>query len=234
MSKISWILVGSLWVFVFLYAFKGCIIKEKVSIPCPSDFKIFTQAYWPAFMENECGPKKEKKCCVNDPNDKGGLTCYGVAIEYNHEFYKYLEAIGYDLKKTKALDVDSAPIEPYAKMKIYMNYFKKPKIAELPSQLREVVFDNSVHAGPGRAIRILQKACGAHVDGHIGPETITGCKGLSPDKYIQKRKEWLQTRPSWKKYPNGFMARLTRQHNQAEKSLKILNKIQKNCGSKLR
>ena len=186
---------------------------------CSNDFEKFKFVYWPAFLENECGLGRENNCCVNDPKDAGGFTCYGVAIKHNHDFYKYLKAIGYDLNKEKALKINSEPVETYAQLKIYMGYFKKPKIEELPSSLREVVFDNAVHSGPTKAIKLLQKLCKVKADGHIGQKTINACKGIKANDYISARKKWLQTRKSWKNYSKGFKARLERQKEQAIESL---------------
>ena len=223
--------------------FKNCVenITKKVVCPklpeeklkkCPTEFQVFKKAYWPSFLENECGPSKINKCCSKDENDAGGLTCYGVSIEHNHTFYEYLESLGILPKHLKDEDIskiDSTPIEPYSQMKIYMGYFKRPKIYNLPVQLREVVFDNAVHAGPGRAIKILQKACGSHIDGHIGPSTVKQCKNLSADEYIQKRKEFLKTRPSWQEFENGFKARLKRQKTQDNDVIKREIELKKNC-----
>ena len=191
-------------------------IKKKEIKKC-SDFQDFSLAYWPNFLENECIDRN--KCCNILKDDVGGFTCYGIAIGYNHKFYKYLKMIGFDVKKGNPKEIDSRPIEHYAKMEIYMNYYKGPKINKLSNPgLREVVFDNSVHAGPTRAIKLLQKLCKVKQDGHIGNKTITSCKkeNVKVKDYISIRRKWLKTRKSWKENTNGFINRLDRQINQAK------------------
>ena len=234
-------------VFVMIFVIATHLFKRKTECPkcpevtavekkekdlkkvCPSEFQVFKKAYWPSYIQNECMKSKLKKCCVNDRNDTGGLTCYGVAINYNHSFFEYLEKIKKLPYQTDVHFIDSTPIEPYAQMKIYLNYFLKPKINELPIQLREVVFDASVHAGPARAIRILQRACGTRPDGRVGDNTISRCKDLSADKYISARKEWLKTRPSWRNYKKGFTNRLNRQKKQAIDVLNSEKKLVQYC-----
>ena len=194
-----------------------------------TNFREFSLAHWPNHLENECFPKKYNKCCNIMKGDKGGLTCYGVAIEYNHPFYEYLNHIGYDLKNltpAHARQIDSSFIEPYAKMRIFIDYYKKPKINEISNiALRQVVFDNSVHLGQVRAIKILQKVCKyVKIDGHIGPQTIKKCENVKIKDYVKERRRFLETRLSWQENLNGFKKRLKRQKKQGffsyEKSCK--------------
>ena len=221
---------------LFIYLMQSCVsVKETPEVKkpkeCPSDFHIFKKVYWPYFLQNECRAGKTDKCCHSDSNDIGGLTCYGVAIEYNHSFYEYLDSIGYPVGSDL---IDSKPVEPYAQLKIYMRYFKKPKIDKLPMNLREPAFDFSVHAGPTRAIRVLQRLCGVKSDGHIGANTIAGCKRLqvTADQYIEARRKWLSTRPSWKIYKKGFENRLKRQAKQSKLSFDLENKTRRSLCAK--
>lgn len=214
---------------LIIIAIHSFFTKKK---KCPDDFEVFKKAYWPAFLENECGENREKNCCVKDKRDAGGLTCYGVAVNYNHKFYSYLREMGKlpeKLKHSEVSKLDSTPVEPYAQLKIYMNYFKKPKINQLPIGLKEVVFDNTVHAGPGQAIKLLQKACKTHIDGHIGNKTIEACKDLPYDKYLSERLSFLKKKKSWKTYANGFQNRIDRQHKQASEVYDREVKLKKNC-----
>ena len=203
---------------LFLY---HCTAPEKeVEVKKCSDFKDFSLAHWPNHLENECFPGMHNKCCNIAKNDKGGLTCYGVAIQYNHRFYKYLQKLGHDLNNLtpkKVRKIDSTTIEPYAKMKIYRNYYKGPRINELSfTGLKQVVFDTSVHAGPRRAVKILQEMCNIKQDGILGDKTIKKCRfyGEGSLSYTQLREKWLKTRPSWKINERGFIARLKRQPDQ--------------------
>ena len=202
--------------------------KTKTKTPIKkeqcTDFKEFSLSHWPNHLQNECFPEKYNKCCNIMKGDKGGLTCYGVSIEFNHPFYDYLKHIGHDLKNLtpeQARQIDSSDIEYYTKMRIYIDYYKKPKINEIKNiALRQVVFDNSVHLGQVRAIRLLQGVCGVNRDGRIGPNTLKNCSKVKYKKYVKARKKFLKTRPSWKLNENGFKNRLKRQKTQVKYSLK--------------
>ncbi|SFQ95848.1 holin-associated N-acetylmuramidase [Poseidonocella sedimentorum] len=108
---------------------------------------------------------------VNDPDDPGGATNYGVTIHTMRRLRLDLDGDG---------DVDVADVRRLTKeqaVDIFIrHYFEKPRVAELPKVLQPSVFDMYVNAG-GNAIKILQRLltqmhfpCVA--DGVIGPNTI--------------------------------------------------------------
>ncbi len=53
----------------------------------------------------------------------------------------------------------------------FINYWKAAGCSELPQALALMHFDAAVNHGVGAAIRFLQQAVGAGVDGEIGPDT---------------------------------------------------------------
>lgn len=108
---------------------------------------------------------------VNDPDDPGGATNFGVTIGT-------MRRLGIDLNRDKSVDIkDVRALSAAQAADIYVeHYFQRPGIAELPQVLHASVFDMYVNAGAG-AVRILQRlltqmgfAC--RVDGAIGPATI--------------------------------------------------------------
>lgn len=112
---------------------------------------------------------------VNDPDDPGGATNFGVTIHT-------MRALGLDLDQdgivtvadVRALTKDQA-IEIFEK-----HYFEKPLIALLPKPLHATVFDMYVNAG-GNAIKILQRMLNdlGHqlaVDGILGPKSIAAAQ----------------------------------------------------------
>ena len=112
---------------------------------------------------------------VNDKDDPGGATNYGVTIGT-------MKALGLDLDKDgKVTTADVKLLTRSQAVDIYIkHYFEKPRIAELPECLHATVFDMQVNAG-GNAVKILQRlltslgfACTA--DGAIGPGTIAAAK----------------------------------------------------------
>ncbi|OCX66002.1 peptidoglycan-binding protein [Thioclava sp. SK-1] len=112
---------------------------------------------------------------VNDPDDPGGATKYGVTIGT-------MRALGIDL--TGDGDVTIADVHRLSRadaIAIYIeHYFTRPKIAQLPETLHPSVFDMYVNAGRN-AVMILQKLLvqmgqEINVDGVIGPRTIAAAQ----------------------------------------------------------
>lgn len=111
---------------------------------------------------------------VNDPDDPGGATKYGVTVHT-------MRRLGLDLTGDGAVDAqDVKRITRAQAVEIYLeHYFLRPRIAELPEALQATVFDMYVNAG-ANAVRILQRLLvemgeQVSVDGAIGPQTIAAC-----------------------------------------------------------
>ncbi len=109
---------------------------------------------------------------VNDPDDPGGATNFGVTIHTMRRLGLDLDGDGdVDTRDVRALTRDHA-------VDIFVaHYFERPRIDDLPEPLHATVFDMSVNAGPSRAVRILQQlfvdmGFDIAVDGAIGPQTI--------------------------------------------------------------
>lgn len=108
---------------------------------------------------------------VNDPDDPGGATNYGVTIGT-------LRRLGIDVNHDTRIDVgDVKALSRKQAVEIYLkHYYEGPGIAALPEAIQASVFDMYVNAG-GNAVKILQRllsdmgfACDP--DGEIGPQTI--------------------------------------------------------------
>ena len=108
---------------------------------------------------------------VNDPDDPGGATNYGVTIHTMRRLGFDLDGDGdVDARDVKQLSLDQA-VDIYVK-----HYFEKVRINLLPEALHASVFDYSVNSGPSRAVKELQMLLNqlGHdlaVDGRIGPNT---------------------------------------------------------------
>jgi len=107
---------------------------------------------------------------VNDPDDPGGATNFGVTIHT-------MRRLGLDLDRDG--DVDAADVRKLTlarAVEIYKtHYFEKPGIARLPEAIQASVFDMYVNAG-GNAVKILQRLLAEFgepvtVDGALGPKT---------------------------------------------------------------
>ncbi|MEL6521281.1 MAG: holin-associated N-acetylmuramidase [Pseudomonadota bacterium] len=112
---------------------------------------------------------------VNDPDDPGGATKWGVTIGT-------MRRLGIDLTGDGRVSVaDVKKLDRAKATEIYIeHYFNRPRIAELPQSLQASVFDMHVNAG-ANAMKILQRLLRqmgqeVSVDGVIGPQTIAAAK----------------------------------------------------------
>lgn len=120
---------------------------------------------------------------VNDPDDPGGATKYGVTIGA-------MRRLGLDLTGDgRVSEADVRRLTREKAEEIFVeHYFRRPRIAELPEVLQPAVFDMYVNAG-GNAVRILQRLLNEmghdlSVDGALGPMTIaaaTRAAAAAPD-----------------------------------------------------
>ncbi|WP_240705201.1 holin-associated N-acetylmuramidase [Pacificoceanicola onchidii] len=108
---------------------------------------------------------------VNDPDDPGGATKYGVTIHT-------MRRLGIDLTGDgRVTPADVKRLSREQAVEIFLqHYFLGPRIAELPEALHATVFDMYVNAG-SNAVKILQRLLNdmderVSVDGAIGPRTI--------------------------------------------------------------
>jgi len=123
---------------------------------------------------------------VNDPDDPGGATKYGVTIHT-------MRRLGLDLNKDGAISSDDVKRLTRAQaVEIFLqHYFIKPRISDLPAQLQPSVFDMQVNAG-NNAIKILQRlltkmAHAVAVDGALGPQTLSAsalAMGQAPSHFV--------------------------------------------------
>ena len=147
---------------------------------------------------------------VNDPDDPGGATKYGVTIHT-------MRRLGLDLDGDGAVTAEDVKRLSRAQaVEIFLqHYFLKPRIAELPAALHATVFDMYVNAG-SNAVKILQRLLNqlgedVGVDGAIGPQTIAAtarAAARAPDHIVDaygiaRRNYYLaiaDRRPASRKY----------------------------------
>jgi len=118
---------------------------------------------------------------VDDPDDSGGATKYGVTIHT-------LRRLGLDLTGDGQVSRDDihALSREQAVGIFLQHYFERPGIGVLPSELQPSVFDMYVNAGV-QAVKILQRLLvdmgfAISVDGLIGPQTTRAAQeAAAPD-----------------------------------------------------
>ena len=135
---------------------------------------------------------------VNDPDDPGGETNFGIA-------------------KRSHPDVDIANLTKDGAKEIYKeHYWDRNKVEDLPEDLRHIYFDMCVNQGKGRAVKIMQRAANAKgadlvVDGGMGPKTIAAMDGVELQRVRAYRVKYyadLVTRkPDLEKFYFGWFRR---------------------------
>ncbi|SHK82554.1 Predicted Peptidoglycan domain-containing protein [Roseovarius marisflavi] len=112
---------------------------------------------------------------VNDPDDPGGATKFGVTIHT-------MRRLGLDLSHDGVVDPgDVRALTREDAVRIFIDhYYRQPGIARLPGALQASVFDMYVNAG-ANAVKILQRLLremgqAVDIDGVIGPQTVTAAE----------------------------------------------------------
>lgn len=123
---------------------------------------------------------------VNDPDDPGGATNFGVTIHT-------MRRLGLDLTDDGKVDEQDVRVltRDHAVAIFVEHYYRGPRIDRLPQALQASVFDMYVNAG-ANAVKILQRLLNAMridvvVDGAIGPQTIRASKqamDAAPDHLV--------------------------------------------------
>lgn len=117
---------------------------------------------------------------VNDPDDPGGATNYGVTIHT-------MRALGLDLTEDDVVtEADVRALTRNQAVDIFIrHYFEKPLIGQLPRPLQATVFDMYVNAG-SNAVKLLQRLLNdmgqnLAVDGILGPKSIAAAEAVFHD-----------------------------------------------------
>jgi lysozyme family protein len=142
----------------------------------------------------------------NDNTDHGGETNLGVT---RAAWGQYKGRPIHD-GEMSALTRDM--VEPFYKW----SYWDKCRCDDLPTGVDYAVFDFAVNAGPGRAIRYLQRAVGVEDDGVVGPATMAAVKAADPREVLagfSNAKEnfyrnIVERHPSQGKFIRGWLARV--------------------------
>ncbi|MCW7552572.1 N-acetylmuramidase [Endozoicomonas gorgoniicola] len=103
---------------------------------------------------------------VNDPNDNGGETNYGIS----KRAYPDLDIKNLTVGQAEAI--------------YYQDYWLKCCCNELPVAVACVVLDTAVNMGPRTAIRFLQQSLRLKVDGLMGPQTLRHAHHNPPLSYL--------------------------------------------------
>lgn len=110
---------------------------------------------------------------VNDPDDTGGETNFGISR-------RFLDGKGYHDEDIKAMTSERAK-------HFYQSYFWPDYLDTIDNDLTALMlFDFGVNAGIERAAKCLQKAVGSNPDGLIGPITLASVQQQSDNRTQRK------------------------------------------------
>lgn len=131
---------------------------------------------------------------VNHPKDPGGETKFGIS----KRAYPNEDIAGLTLDRAKLI---------YAR-----DYWEPSGCNEWPEAIRFDVFDVAVNSGVGTAIKMIQRACFAEVDGQLGPKTRLAVKAMNPlvlHAHINgARLAYMADLPTWPAFGRGWAKRI--------------------------
>jgi Putative secretion activating protein len=82
----------------------------------------------------------------------------------------------------------------------------------VPDPIKFDLFDMAVNSGKGAAVRALQKAAGAAVDGILGPRTLAAVQAMPPARLLARfngaRLAFMADAPTWPAHGRGWARRI--------------------------
>ncbi len=132
---------------------------------------------------------------VNNPNDPGGETNWGIA-------------------KRSYPNIDIANLTKEQAKAIYLRDFWTP-LGDAHPAIKFQAFDFAVNSGIQTAIRKLQAAIGVADDGHWGP--VSAAKLASMDvsdvimRYVAQRLRFWASLSTWSEFGKGWAMRAAKQ-----------------------
>jgi lysozyme family protein len=114
------------------------------------------------------------------PGDPGGPTNFGITLATLKAYEGNPNLTAQDVKN----------LTPATAKEIYRsNYWNRMQCGALPAGLDLEVFDFGVNAGPGEAVKALQRIVGVTADGSIGPITLAAIGRFKPRDLISQYSE---------------------------------------------
>lgn len=150
---------------------------------------------------------------VNHPSDPGGRTNLGVTQKVWEEW------VGKAVGESEMRALTPATVAPMYRKK----YWDAVKADDLPDGLDYLMFDFAINAGPGRAIKTMQKAIGTTPDGAIGPKTMQSLKDADQAELVAKfsaeKEAFYRSLPTFATFGKGWLRRVAEAKTHAESML---------------
>jgi lysozyme family protein len=154
----------------------------------------------PGAKEGWVDTKEHRQACgyVNDPNDSGGETKYGIAKNANPS----TDITHLDWEGAKAI--------------YYTSYWLNSKCDKMNGRLAALNFDGAIQHGSATAAKFIQRAIGVVDDGVIGPVTLASLATKDPfvicnavcDQRVKYYNNIVINNPSQQKYLAGWLRRV--------------------------
>ncbi len=131
---------------------------------------------------------------VHHPKDPGGETKFGIS----KRAYPNENIADLTLERAKAI---------YRR-----DYWDRVEADSLPPEIRFDVFDVAVNSGVGTAVKMLQRAAFAEVDGVLGPRTRLAIRSMNPLLLFARingaRLAFMADLPTWPAFGRGWAKRI--------------------------
>lgn len=157
---------------------------------------------------------EHEKGFVNDPNDPGGPTKWGISLRFaagvgdmDHDGRPDLDTDG-----DGDVDIDDIRALPRSDAEsMYRLIFWLPLHCDtLPPALAYALFDTAINMGRGTAIMLLQRALKIKDDGKLGPVTMSAAAKATPRtlRLFLAHRAWHYSKlDGFQHYALGWLAR---------------------------
>lgn len=143
---------------------------------------------------------------VNHPRDPGGATNLGVTIKTWRDWKGGTVTID----DMRALTIED--VKPLYRER----YWNAVRADDLPAGLALCCFDFGVNAGPGRAVKLLQRICGTTSDGVFGPATQMALQAALTahgernliERYSEARRDYYRALGTFQTFGRGWLRRV--------------------------
>jgi len=142
-----------------------------------------------------------------NPKDRGNWTSGKIGV-VELKGTKY----GVSAASYPHLDIENLDLA-MAKQIYKIDFWGRAGCDLVPDQIKFDLFDTAIHAGVGRAIRLLQRTVGVTDDGIIGPITMRAITDMHPLRLFSRFSGWrldfLNDNPEqWAEFGRGWAQRI--------------------------
>lgn len=151
---------------------------------------------------------------VDHPVDPGGATNRGITLKTLAEWR------GRPVTKAEVRVLSRAEAAAIYRAR----YWNAVRGDDLPAGLDLALFDLAVNSGPGRSVRLLQRALGRAEDGRFGPRLLAAVAEADTTPLITAlcaaRRDFLRALPTYPTFGRGWLRRIERVERAARRMVR--------------